>query len=118
VSREKVHGPFFYTEAIVTGDSFLDMLESWLLPQLNIDYDDYILQLDGASPIITRMCECFSIVFYNSAESDVLQMETTFFPGHPVHRILHHAISFLVGSIKTAFMCHHCPRPARNFEIG
>jgi len=25
------------------------MLENWLLPQLNISYDDYILQLDGAT---------------------------------------------------------------------
>ncbi|KDR19519.1 hypothetical protein L798_06640 [Zootermopsis nevadensis] len=24
------------------------MLESWLLPQLNTNYDDYIIQLDGA----------------------------------------------------------------------
>jgi hypothetical protein len=28
VSREKVHGSFFFTEATVTGDSFLDMLEN------------------------------------------------------------------------------------------
>ncbi|KDR14555.1 hypothetical protein L798_11286, partial [Zootermopsis nevadensis] len=34
--------------ATVTGDSFFDMLTSWLLPQLNTNYDDYILQLDGA----------------------------------------------------------------------
>ena len=40
VSREKVHGPFFFTEATVTGDSFLDMLENWLLPQQNTSYDD------------------------------------------------------------------------------
>ena len=50
VSCEKVHGPFFFTEATVTGDSYLDMLENWLLPQLNTNYDDYILQLDGAHP--------------------------------------------------------------------
>jgi hypothetical protein len=40
VSREKEHGPFFFIEATVTGDSFLDMLENWLLPQLNTNYDD------------------------------------------------------------------------------
>ena len=50
VSREKVHGPFFFPDATVTVDSFLDMLENWLLPQLNTNYDDYILQLDGAPP--------------------------------------------------------------------
>ena len=33
---------------------FLDMLENWLLPQLNTYYDDYILQLDGASPNFHR----------------------------------------------------------------
>ena len=54
VSHKKMHSPFFFTEATVTGDSFLDMLENWLLPQLNINYDDYILQLDGAPPHFHR----------------------------------------------------------------
>jgi len=40
VSREKEHGQFFFTEPTVTGDSFLDMLENWLLPHLNTNYDD------------------------------------------------------------------------------
>jgi len=31
VSREEVHGPFFFSEANVTGASFLDMFENWLL---------------------------------------------------------------------------------------
>ena len=61
------------------------------LPQLNTNYYDYILQLDGAPlppPIFTGMYECFSIVFSNSAGSDVLQKETTTFSlGHPVRRI-------------------------------
>jgi hypothetical protein len=118
VSREKWHGPIFSNEATVTGDSFLDMLENWLLPQLNTNYDDYILQLDGAAPIITLMYECFSIVFFLIAGSDVLQTQTTTFSlGHPVGRILHHAISFFGGKLKTAFMCHHCPLPSRSFVI-
>ena len=29
---------------------FLDMLENWLLPQLNTNYDNYILQLHSAPP--------------------------------------------------------------------
>jgi hypothetical protein len=49
MSCENVHGPFFFTEPTVTGDSFLDRLENWLLPQLNTNYD-YILQLDGGPP--------------------------------------------------------------------
>jgi hypothetical protein len=50
VSREKVRCPFFFIGATVTSDSFLDMLENWLLPQLNANYNDYILQLDGSPP--------------------------------------------------------------------
>jgi hypothetical protein len=42
VSRGKVHGPFLFTEATVTGDSFLDRLENWLLSQLTTNYDNYI----------------------------------------------------------------------------
>ena len=39
-------------------------------------------------PIFTGMYECFSIVFFNNAGSDVLQKETTTFSlGHPVRRI-------------------------------
>jgi len=38
-------------------------------------------------PILTGMYECFSIVFFNTAGSDVLQKETTTSLGHPVHRI-------------------------------
>jgi len=39
-------------------------------------------------PIFTGMYECFSIVFFNIAGSDVLQKETTTFSfGHPVRRI-------------------------------
>ena len=58
------------------------------LPQLNTNYDDYILQLDGAPPVFPGMYECFSILFFNSVGSDVLQKETTNFSlGHPVRRI-------------------------------
>jgi hypothetical protein len=39
--------------------------------------NDYILQLDGAPPTFTGMYESYSIVFSNSAGSDVVQMETT-----------------------------------------
>jgi hypothetical protein len=64
------------------------MLENWLLPQLNTNYDDYILQLDGVPPIFTGMYECFSIVFFNIAGSDVLQQETTTCVA--VHQLLQH----------------------------
>ena len=68
---------------------FIDMLENWLLPQMNTNYDNYVLQLDGAPPpILTGMYECFSIVFFNSAGLDVMQKETTTFClGRPVRWI-------------------------------
>jgi hypothetical protein len=86
-----------------TGYTQKNGAENRLLPQLNTNYDDYILQLDSAAPpppIFPEMYECFSIVFFNSAGSDVLQKETiTFSIGHPVRRIKHHAISFFGGSL-------------------
>jgi hypothetical protein len=70
-------------------------------------------------PNVTQMYECFSVVFFHSAGLDVWQMETTTISlGHPIRRILHHAISFFGDLLKTAFMCHYCPRPSRNFVIG
>jgi len=87
VSREKAHSPFFLTEPTVTSDSFLNILENWLLTQLNTIYEDYILQLDGVLPIFTGMCGCFSVVFFNRAGSNVLQKENHLALGHPVRRI-------------------------------
>ncbi|PSN42513.1 hypothetical protein C0J52_16160, partial [Blattella germanica] len=40
VSHPKVYGPFLY----------LDMLHSWLIPQLNEQQDDFVFQQDGALP--------------------------------------------------------------------
>ena len=52
-------------------------LTYWLLPQLNTNYDDYILQLDDAPP---------HPHFHKNV--DALQKETTTFSlGHPVRRI-------------------------------
>jgi hypothetical protein len=48
LSCEKVHGSFFFTEATVPGDSFLDMLGNWSLLQLNTNFNNYILLLEGA----------------------------------------------------------------------
>jgi hypothetical protein len=54
-----------------------------------------------------------------AAGEGFLQMETrTFSLGHPVRQILHREISFFGGSLKTAFMYHHCPRPSMKFVIG
>ena len=37
-------GPFFFMERTITGRTYLDMLENWLMPQMNEDSDDYVFQ--------------------------------------------------------------------------
>jgi hypothetical protein len=49
ISQAKVYGPFIM-ENTVTGHSYVDMLQNWLIPQLNEDSGNYILQQDGAPP--------------------------------------------------------------------
>jgi hypothetical protein len=47
----EVYDPFFFAEPSVTGISYLDMLENYLMPQLQQDMDrDLIFQQDGAPP--------------------------------------------------------------------
>ncbi|KAJ4432429.1 hypothetical protein ANN_21048 [Periplaneta americana] len=51
LSERKLYGHFFFIEATVTGHSYLDMLEQWLVPQLRQDlHDDFIFQQDGSPP--------------------------------------------------------------------
>ena len=45
VSHMKVYGPFFFN-----GATYLDMLQIWLMPQLNEQQDDFVFQQDGAPP--------------------------------------------------------------------
>lgn len=51
VTERSVYGPFFFEWPSVTGDTYLDMLQNWLLPRLQAnERDDYIFQQDGAPP--------------------------------------------------------------------
>ncbi|GBO33616.1 hypothetical protein AVEN_64562-1 [Araneus ventricosus] len=51
ISSRKLYGPFFFfSERSVTSNVYLDMLEVWLMPQLDSDSTDYIFQQDGAPP--------------------------------------------------------------------
>ena len=47
VSCKKVYVQFFF-EGTITGASYLDMLQNWLMPQLQKDSDSCIFQLDEA----------------------------------------------------------------------
>jgi hypothetical protein len=46
----RVYGPFSFAEPTVTGIIYLDMLQLWLMPQLQEDSEDFIFQQDGALP--------------------------------------------------------------------
>jgi hypothetical protein len=48
VSRTKVHGPFSFAETIITGHVYLNMLEHFLDPQM--DVNSVIWQQDGTPP--------------------------------------------------------------------
>ena len=50
VSLCKVYGPFFFVETTVTSINYLDMLQLWLVSQLQEDSEDLIFQQDGAPP--------------------------------------------------------------------
>ncbi|GBM60386.1 hypothetical protein AVEN_156947-1 [Araneus ventricosus] len=50
ISSRKLYDPFFFSEQSVTSNLYLDMLEVWLMPQLDSDSTDYIFQQDGALP--------------------------------------------------------------------
>ena len=50
VSSCKVYGPFFFAEPTVTSINYLDMLQLWLMPQLQEDSEDFIFQQGGALP--------------------------------------------------------------------
>jgi len=47
VSTQKVYGPFFFAEETVTGMTYLDILQLWLMPQLP-NIPTFIFQQDGS----------------------------------------------------------------------
>jgi hypothetical protein len=50
VSSCKVYRPFSFVEPTVTGMNYVDLLQLWLMPQLQEDSKDIIFQQDGAPP--------------------------------------------------------------------
>ena len=51
MSKKAVYGPFFFEGATVNGETYLDMLEKWLMDNLSEEEsDDFIFQQDGAPP--------------------------------------------------------------------
>jgi hypothetical protein len=50
VSERTVYGPFIFEEQTVTGQSYLEMLSNWLIPELAAEDGNYLFQQDGAQP--------------------------------------------------------------------
>jgi len=52
LSKERVYGPFFFMETTITGIVYLDMLQEFLIPQLDEDDQEGRIhfQQDGAPP--------------------------------------------------------------------
>ena len=47
ISSQKVYGPFFFAEGTITGMTYLDVLQLWLMPQLQ-NIPTFIFQQDGS----------------------------------------------------------------------
>jgi hypothetical protein len=59
MSKEKVYGPFFFAKSTVTVTSYLDMMQQWLMSQLDDDIDDFTYQQDGAPPHYHHLVRCY-----------------------------------------------------------
>jgi hypothetical protein len=45
ISLQRLYGPFFFTETTVTGDTYLEMLRNWLMPQLTEESEGFIFPI-------------------------------------------------------------------------
>ena len=71
-------------ERIITGRTYIDMLENWLMPQMNEDGDDYMFQQDG--------CRAH---FHN----DVRDYLNTNLPQHWVGRFGQEDVALMLGHL-------------------
>lgn len=66
LSKTKVYGPFFFQEKTVNGIVYLDMLEQFLIPQIDADDQEGHIQFqqDGAPPhYLTDVRDCLNMRF-------------------------------------------------------
>jgi hypothetical protein len=65
LGHESVIGPCFFDEDIIKSNSFLDMLENYIIPRLNKNNNkNLILQLDGAPVNFAHIvCGCLNVNF-------------------------------------------------------
>lgn len=63
ILKKNVYGPIFFADPTVTGMIYLDMLENWLMPQLNEDSNDYLFNKTAVRLTTIKTCEGISIKF-------------------------------------------------------
>jgi hypothetical protein len=47
---KKIYGPFFFTAKTLTGTVYLDILQNWLMPRLNIGFGENLIFQQDAAP--------------------------------------------------------------------
>ena len=108
VSSCKFYGPLFFAEPTVTGINYLDMLQLWLMPQLQEDSKDFIFQQDGAlQHFHFEVRAHLSAIFPVVGLGVLLTMTLLFLPGLHGHLIEHPAIFFSYG-VTSRIVCT-CP---------
>jgi len=63
MTHERVNGLYVFDKAIITSSSFLHMLETYALPQLDSNNNLTVLQVDQA-PL------CFAHIFHNCLNNE------------------------------------------------
>jgi hypothetical protein len=93
ISSCKVSGPFFLVEPTVTGINWLDMLQLWLMPQLQEGSKDlFSNKTDPRHTYILTSVLTSLLIFPVVGLGALLTMTLLFFPGHHSHLRL-----FLMG---------------------
>ena len=109
----KVRGPFFFAEPTVTGISYLDMLENYIMPQQQQDMDrDFIFQQGGAPPTLPLrgyfLPQSHSCCSYWTWWNDSLATTITW---------LKYPWTFHCGdTLKTKFLFHHFLQLWKNYR--
>jgi hypothetical protein len=90
ISHQKIYGLFFFAKATVTGATYLDMLEQWLLPHLEKDSVDFIFQHDAAPPSPRITISTFGATSMADCHNDGLAVQPR--------------------GMKNCFVVHHVPQ--------
>ena len=99
MSKKAVYGPFFLERATVNSETYLDILENWLMNKLSEkESGDFIFQQDGAPPHwslrVRQFLNTTTLPDRWIGRYVLGRMITISCPGHPDLQISHHAISF------------------------